>query len=240
MKRIISVGLIASLVAMSSVGCTKTNTTKESAVTSSNTENAQKDLNLNIEERGQGKFYLVNSTGTTENGNIIYEFLDNEDTIITQLGYEGWDMNPNKVTYIYLDGKLIEKQVMSDTQLSLNLQKDALTYGTHTVEALQFKDGENLSDDNIEFYAKAQYVVTNNASEYEKGVNSNASTENNTTDETTTSNLSKEKEDILSDILNRALLGEISPEEMAEEVKKNGITEKEFEKYTEEWNNAFN
>lgn len=164
-KRMINIGLIGTLSIVFLTGCTtkseKLNITEEPK---------KMDLGLNIEERGEGNFYLVDSVTTTECDKILYKFLDNNDTVLAQLGYNAWGMNGKKVSYIYLDGKLIEKTVLSDVQSSLTLEKEDLEYGVHIVEVLQFKNGENLESDNIEFYEKAEYVITNNVEEYENGI----------------------------------------------------------------------
>lgn len=229
MKRIISLVLTSILSLILLTGCATQNKNED---TNNNQQSNKKDLSLNIEERGEGRFFLTNATGTTESNNTIYEFLDSDDEILSQLSYESWGINSKKVSYIYLDGELVEKTVLGDTQSSLTLKGKSLEYGKHTVEVLQFKDGESLEDDNIGFYEKAQYIITNNAEEYEKGTTTMEMPENNS--ETT-----NDKEAILEEILQKAMFGEISPDEMVEEVKKQGITEKEFEEYTALWNETY-
>lgn len=219
-------GLIGGLSIVCLVGCNAK--TQETYVVE---EPKKMDLGLNIDERGEGNFYLVNSIATTEEDKILYEFLDNKDVFLTQLSYEAWGMNAKKVSYIYLDGELVEKTILSDSQSSLTLKNKDLTYGLHTVEVLQFKNGENLKDENIEFYEKAEYVITNDAEEYENNIQ-NANSKDNELN-------ALSKEDILNSILEKAILGEITPEEMATEVKKQGITEKEFNEYVEAWNNTY-
>lgn len=233
MKKTISITLISILSLIILTGCTTQNE-KENIKENVNKvqQSSKKDLNINIEERGEGKFYLVNSMGTTEDDNIIYEFLDSDDIVLSQLGYEGWGMNGKKISYIYLDGELLEKKVLEDIQSSLTLKDKSLEYGIHTVEVLQFKNGESLEDDNIEFYEKAQYIITNNVEEYENGTVTTNISENN-------SEITKDKKAILEEILQKAMFGEISPDEMVEEVKKQGITEKEFEEYTALWNETY-
>lgn len=225
-KRMINMGLIGILSFIFLTGCTIKG--ENPTITE---ESKKMDLGLSIEERGEGYFYLINSMGTTEDDKTLYEFLDNEDTFLTQLGYEARGMNDKKVSYIYLDGKLVEKVILSDTQSSLTLKKKDLEYGLHTVEVLQFKNGENLENDNIEYYEKAEYVITNDVTEYENNLQEAKSKDN----ELNTIS----KEDILNGILEKVMFGEITEDEMVAEIKKQGITEKEFNEYTKAWNNTY-
>lgn len=197
MKKLIRIIFIVALVLIGLSSCNNTSSNKENIISSTtpiettkensnqNTiiENTEKNLNLNIEEKGYGKFYLINSTGTTEDNNIIYEDLNGENVKSTQLGFEAWDVGSHKTSYIYLDGKLVKKLIMDDIQSSINLEEDDLNPGKHTVEVLQFKEDAILSKENIEFYKKAEYVITNNEQPCNNITTTNCNSENSMLDE---------------------------------------------------------
>lgn len=104
------------------------------------------------EETGTGKVNLVNESGSTENGNILYVMYQ-EDMILMPLGLESEGMDGSKPTIIYLDGEVLGQEQLSDSQTSIELRGDALEKGIHNVEFIQ-KDGENVT-----FYHIAKYEV---------------------------------------------------------------------------------
>lgn len=102
-------------------------------------------------EVGEGTIYLINESGTTEDGNVIW--IMDGDYMILQIGLEGWDMDGSKPTVIYVDGKELESAQLSDSQTSIELEAKHLGLGEHNVEAVQ-KDGAE-----IVFYRLMKYKV---------------------------------------------------------------------------------
>lgn len=103
------------------------------------------------EEVGEGKIYLINQSGTTEDGNVIW--IKKDDYQVLQIGVHSEDMDGSKPTVIYVDGKEVDSQQLGDSQSVLELKKEHLGEGEHTVEAVQ-KDG-----DKIVFYRLMKYKV---------------------------------------------------------------------------------
>lgn len=103
------------------------------------------------EEIGEGKLYLINASGTTEDGNVLW--IKKDDYQILQIGIESEDMDGSKPTVIYVDGKEHSTEQFGTSQNSLELKKEHLGEGEHTVEAVQ-KDG-----DKIVFYRLMKYKV---------------------------------------------------------------------------------
>lgn len=105
---------------------------------------------------GDGTFLLVNSSGTTENGNVIVVYVD-ADTALEQIGYETSGMNGGSLSHIYIDGMLSTKEQLGDSQGSLDLSGDSLSTGTHKVEVVQY-EGDN-ADGAVTTYKTASYEV---------------------------------------------------------------------------------
>lgn len=107
-------------------------------------------------DTGDGSFLLVNSSGTTENGNVIVVYAD-ADTTLMQIGYETSGINGGSLSHIYIDGMLSMKEQLGDSQGSLNLSGDSLSTGTHKVEVVQY-EGDN-TDGTVTMYKAASYDV---------------------------------------------------------------------------------
>ena len=107
-------------------------------------------------DTGDGTFFLVNSSGTSENGNVIVVYADS-DTILEQIGYESSGMNGGALSHVYIDGMLATKEQLGDSQGSLDLSGDSLSSGTHKVEVVQYED-DNVNGAVITYKA-ASYEV---------------------------------------------------------------------------------
>ena len=107
-------------------------------------------------DTGDGTFLLVNSSGTTENGNVIVVYAD-ADTVLEQIGYETSGMNGGSLSHVYIDGMLSTKEQLGDSQGSLDLSGDFLSVVTHIVEVVQY-DGDNV-DGSVTTYKTASYEV---------------------------------------------------------------------------------
>lgn len=79
------------------------------------------------------------------------------DTSLLQIGYETTGMSGGSLSYIYIDGMLLTKEQLSDSQGSLDLSGDSLTVGTHKVEVVQFEN--DSTDGAVTTYKTASYEV---------------------------------------------------------------------------------
>lgn len=107
-------------------------------------------------DTGDGTFLLVNSSGNTENGNVIVVYVS-ADTALEQIGYETSGMNGGALSYLYIDGMLSTKEQLGDSQGSLDLSGDALSVGTHTVEVVQYEN--DSVDAAVTVYKSAAYEI---------------------------------------------------------------------------------
>ena len=93
------------------------------------------------EDIGKGRMYLVNESGSTETLDSITIYAA-EDLILTQIELDAWDFDGSKLSYIYVDDVLQEKEQLGDTQMTFTLTDDLLKPGTHTVRVFQFDNNE--------------------------------------------------------------------------------------------------
>ena len=136
MKKILLVLMTSALF----VGCgNKTEAPEETEqVTSSESTDVEVNKTENMiggEEKGDGKIYLENESGTTENDNTIW--IKNDDYQLLQIGITTEGMDGSKETVIYIDGKEHSVEQFSDTQSVLELTSDQLSPGVHNVEVVQ-------------------------------------------------------------------------------------------------------
>lgn len=133
MKKILLVLITSTLF----VGCgNKTEETEQ--ITSeeiTEVEVAKTENMIGGEEKGEGKVYLENESGTTENDNIIW--IKNDDYQLLQIGITTEGMDGSKETIIYIDGKEHSIEQLGDTQSVLELTSDQLNPGIHNVEVVQ-------------------------------------------------------------------------------------------------------
>jgi len=108
------------------------------------------------QEMGEGTVYIINGSGTSEDGNIPVIYAE-EDLLLMQIGLEAWEFNGGALSYVYIDGMLTDKMQLADTQTSLDLEDDQLTTGIHTVEVVQYVDDDPAADMTV--YKAMQYEV---------------------------------------------------------------------------------
>lgn len=107
-------------------------------------------------EVGNGIFILSTAGGTSENGNIPVLYVE-KDAIIIQIGIETSNFDGNKLSYIFIDGALIDKQQLADSQSVIDLSGDLLAVGTHSVEIFQYEDDNE--NGNVLTYKSAKYEI---------------------------------------------------------------------------------
>lgn len=110
----------------------------------------------NYEETGEGIVYISTAGGTSEDGNVPVIYAE-KDTILMQIGLNAFDFNGGSLSYIYVDGILLGKEQLSDTQTSIDLSEQQLTTGTHKIEVVQY-DNDDTSSDMIT-YKSMEYDV---------------------------------------------------------------------------------
>ncbi len=156
--------LIALLCSLSLVGCgTASSTTDAPAADSKtetpveNTEQSTKDfVGDSYSDTGDGVFLVVTAGGNSESGNVPVVYAA-ADTSLLQIGYETTGMNGGSLSYIYIDGMLLTKEQLSDSQGSLDLSGDTLTTGTHKVEVVQYEN--DVTDGAVTVYKTASYEI---------------------------------------------------------------------------------
>ncbi len=127
----------------------------ETAVADDN-ESKKDFIGDSYSDTGNGTFLLVNSSGTTENGNVIVVYAD-ADTLIDTIGYDTLEMNGSSLSHIYIDGILSAKEQLGDTQGSLELSGGSLSTGVHKVEVVQYENDN--TDGTVITYKTASYEV---------------------------------------------------------------------------------
>lgn len=106
------------------------------------------------EEKGEGEVTLRTPGGEGKDVTLIVDKKTSMTSI--DLNCENVDVDGNEKTVVYIDGKenktlQLSKDVKS--QEMLDLDKDLLTEGKHTVEVIQEKDGQQV------FYRQLSYTV---------------------------------------------------------------------------------
>ena len=166
MKKILMITMLGAVMS-SLVACTsnKADTTNQNATTeislsaekSSEVREKTPELVYSGEEVGNGNFYVSTPGGTSADGNIPVIY-GQKDTIIYQLGISSEGMDGSLLSYIYIDGKEMGKQQMSDSSGSIELdgsffQKTA----EHDVECIQYENND-VSGKAV-FYRHANFKI---------------------------------------------------------------------------------
>lgn len=93
------------------------------------------------EDIGEARMYLINESGSTETLDAITIYAA-EDLLLTQIELDAWDFDGSRLSYIYVDDALQEKEQLGDTQMTFTLTGDLLKPGTHTVRVFQFDNND--------------------------------------------------------------------------------------------------
>ena len=88
-------------------------------------------------EMGDGVVNVLTPSGSSENGNIPVLYLE-PNTMMVQIGLEAWDFNGGALSFVYIDGMLVEKVQLANTQKALSLEGSSLSVGVHEVEVVQY------------------------------------------------------------------------------------------------------
>lgn len=138
--------MVATILLVALMGCGNKNSASNENVKNENTEN-ENTANVveNVEDVGEGSFYLENESGTTENGDPIVIYEDGT-TQIMQIGITTNNFNGGKLTFIYVDGNLISKEQFGDSTSSIDLTQKELGEGLHQVVLKQFENDDENTD----------------------------------------------------------------------------------------------
>lgn len=152
MKKFLSIFVILVMI-LSLVACSST------AEPEKETEPAEIERDFpegDYAEMGEGTVYIATAGGTSEDGNIPAIYVAN-DTIMTQIGLKAWDFNGGALSFIYIDGMLIGKEQLANSQTSLTLEGEQLALGIHTIEVVQYTNDEPGSE--MIAYKSMQYEI---------------------------------------------------------------------------------
>ena len=105
------------------------------------------------EDLGDGTFNIANQSGKTADGADITVFYD-KDTFGHGLSVITEGINGSQLTHVFIDGKEVAKEQLSDSQTEVTLDSDelgkrseALAKGEHTIQLVQFSDPDDTSSE---------------------------------------------------------------------------------------------
>lgn len=138
--------MVATILLVALVGCGNKNSASNENVKNENTESENTANTVeNVEDVGEGSFYLENESGTTENGDPIVIYEDGT-TQVMQIGITTNNFNGGKLTFIYVDGELLSKDQFGDSTSSIDLTQKELGEGLHQVVLKQFENDDENTD----------------------------------------------------------------------------------------------
>lgn len=154
-KLLFTVTLLTFSLYLTACGSKESNTgTTETTVEA---ETATKDLpDGDYSDTGEGTMHLATAGGTSENGNVPVVYAA-ADTSLLQIGLNASDFNGSNLSYIYIDGYLLDKQQLADSQITLTLEKNNLAVGVHKVEVVQYENDDTAST--MTTYKTASYEI---------------------------------------------------------------------------------
>lgn len=138
--------MVATILLVALMGCGNKNSASNENVKQENTESENTENTVeNVEDVGEGSFYLENESGTTENGDPIVIYEDGT-TQVMQIGITTNNFNGGKLTFIYVDGELLSKEQFGDSTSSIDLTQKELGDGLHQVVLKQFENDDENTD----------------------------------------------------------------------------------------------
>ncbi|KGF09675.1 hypothetical protein HMPREF1635_01945 [Clostridiales bacterium S5-A14a] len=157
MKKL-SVVMLALVLAFVFVACGDNGNTNESKSkeTKSEEKKVEKDFKGDYEDMGNGTIMLSTPSGTSEDGNVPFLFVEKDDQLI-QIGLDTSDFDGSKLSYVYVDGMEKDKDQFGDAQSTIDLEKNDLKVGKHKVEVVQYDTDK--PDGNVVTYKVAQYEI---------------------------------------------------------------------------------
>lgn len=110
------------------------------------------------QEAGDGTLNIANVSGNTADGAEVTVMYD-PDTFPTSVGMTTSGIDGSKTSYIYVDGQLVTKEQLGDTQTSVDLQDTpvAIEEGTHSIQLVQYDN--DSEDGNVVTFKAQEYTV---------------------------------------------------------------------------------
>ena len=113
-------------------------------------------LEGNYTEMGDGDIYLVCAGGSTEDGNVPVMY-ESASTTASSFGINARGFNGGNLSFIYVDGILLDKEQLADSQITVQIAKEQLTFGVHKVEVVQYENDDPAA--NMITYRTFSYEV---------------------------------------------------------------------------------
>lgn len=171
-----SIILLMTLLALALTACGATETKEspaqknvESTTEAKNTDQTNTETTTEAEKLFDGKDYtdigsgtvhLVNASGSTENGDHILIYVTEDPyNMMESIELDAWEFDGSLLSYIYIDGKLNDKEQLADSQITLGLTGDELLAGDHKVEVVQYQDNDDTKE--VVTYKTQSYEVKN-------------------------------------------------------------------------------
>ncbi|MBU5227753.1 hypothetical protein KQI36_14045 [Clostridium senegalense] len=153
--------LIAFSMLFSLVGCTNKNEKVVKSEVNQEIEEKVKDEIVTYpkdfkEELGEGTIIVSTPDGNGETG-LIPIVHTQADVKIMQIDLTTSNFDEKKISYIFIDEKLVEKGNFGESKVSLNLTDENLVKGTHKIEVIQFEDNDASKKPIV--YKSAKYEV---------------------------------------------------------------------------------
>lgn len=130
----------------------------ESTTTVSSSKAETADKFADQQETGEGTLNIANVSGNTADGAEVTVMYD-PDTFPTSVGMTTSGIDGSKTSYIYVDGQLVTKEQLGDTQTSVDLQDTpvAIEEGKHKLELVQYDN--DSEDGNVVTFKAQEYTV---------------------------------------------------------------------------------
>lgn len=162
-KSLLLTGVLASLLLFSA--CQKSTGTESKSEESSFSDvevSAAKDSKSKDfsgqEEIGDGTIDLASPSGSTRDGKIPVVYYDKE-TFPTRVEVSSENIEGGQLSYLYVDGELIDTRQMGTYSGELQLQdnKNAISEGKHTVQLVQYVDDKE--DGEVTTFKTQEYEI---------------------------------------------------------------------------------
>ncbi|PZG35467.1 hypothetical protein C2D64_00085 [Listeria ivanovii] len=158
----LSIFLSLGLSACGNNGAQKEESAPKKAESASKKEDAGKEkkktsIKFPDKELGKGRFILRTESGSSENGNIPFMYRE-KDELTPFIGFEAWEFDDSKLSYIYIDDTLNLKTKFSDIQTFLDLTAASeYEVGTHEIKVVQFDNDKETGK--VVTYKTAKYEI---------------------------------------------------------------------------------
>ena len=108
-----------------------------SVSSSASSEQSEKVDFSEQKEMGSGKFYVITQAGSSEDVDSPVIYID-PDVWGTSVEVDAWGFDGTRRTYLYIDGELVDKDQLSDSQITFELSETGMKAGRHTISAVQY------------------------------------------------------------------------------------------------------